>query len=143
MTEASGTRIAGLVRQARDVGASIREQHAAFATLVARFEDMAFATALAACEDTESARDACQEAFLLAWRKLPALREPAAFGGWLERLVRTQCARVRRRRASEACRAATFHDGAEPACDVAELVARREVDALVRDAVAGLPRPVR
>jgi RNA polymerase sigma-70 factor (ECF subfamily) len=143
MTEASDLRIAELVRQARDANASIREQHAAFATLVARFEDLAFATALAACEDAESARDACQEAFLLAWRKLPALREPAAFGGWLERLVRTQCARVRRRRAAEASRAATFHDGAEPASDVAELVGRREVDALVRDFVARLPRAER
>ena len=71
----------------------IHDQHAAFATLVERFEDMALAVALPACEDVEAARDACQEAFLVAWWLLPRLREPAAFGAWLKSLIRTQCAR--------------------------------------------------
>ena len=69
--------------------------------LVERFEEMALATAFPACEDIEAARDACQEAFLMAWRLLPRLREPAAFGVWLKRLVRTQCARARRRPAAD------------------------------------------
>src|SRR5262245_66115365 len=63
---------------------------------------MALATALHSCDEPELARDACQEAFLGAWRRLPALREPAAFGGWLKRLVHTQCARIRRRRSASA-----------------------------------------
>jgi RNA polymerase sigma-70 factor (ECF subfamily) len=87
--------VAGLVRRARDRSASIGEQHAAFARLVERFERMALATALRATDDAESARDACQEAFLVAWRTLPRLREPAAFGGWLRRLIRTQCVKAR------------------------------------------------
>jgi RNA polymerase sigma-70 factor (ECF subfamily) len=139
MTGDAAARVADLVRRARDSRASIREQHAAFATLVEGFEKMAFTTALGACEDVESARDACQEAFLLAWRKLPALREPAAFGGWLKRLVRTQCARARRRAASAETRARALHDDSEYACDAAELVSRREVQAIVRSAVASLP----
>ena len=92
-----GVTVAQLVRRARDPRASIRDQHAAFSELLRRFERMALATALPACDDAEQARDACQEAFLVAWRTLPRLKEPAAFGGWLRRLIRTQCTRARRR----------------------------------------------
>jgi RNA polymerase sigma-70 factor, ECF subfamily len=87
-----------LVRRARGARVPLAEQHAAFARLVALHERMALATALASLHDAEAARDAAQEAFLDAWRKLPQLRTPAAFPGWLQRLVRTQCARIRRRR---------------------------------------------
>jgi RNA polymerase sigma-70 factor (ECF subfamily) len=128
--------IADLVRRARDERASIRDQHAAFATLVERFEEMAFTIALGACGDEESARDACQEAFLVAWRKLPALRDPASFGGWLKRLVRTQCTRARRRNALPESRGWSLP---ETSCDTADHVDRREVQALVRGAVMSLP----
>jgi hypothetical protein len=53
------------VRRARDPRAPIHARHAAFAILIERFEEMAFATALRACDEPESARDACQEAFLV------------------------------------------------------------------------------
>jgi RNA polymerase sigma factor (sigma-70 family) len=39
------------------------------------------------------AEDAAQDAFLLAWERLDQLREPAAFPGWIRRLVVTQCHR--------------------------------------------------
>ncbi|MGH7725317.1 MAG: RNA polymerase sigma factor [Candidatus Eiseniibacteriota bacterium] len=139
MTRNVEFRIADLVRCACDSRASIREQHAAFAMLVERFEEMAFATALGACEDVETARDACQEAFLVAWRKLPALRDPAAFGGWLKRLVRTQCVRARHRDASAESRGWVLPETLEHSCDTAEFVDRREVQALVRSAVMSLP----
>lgn len=142
MTGAVGHRVADLVRRARDRRAPVHEQHAAFAMLVEGFEDMAFATALRACGDTESARDACQEAFLVAWRMLPALREPAAFGGWLKRLVRTQCDRIRRRRGASAEVPRSAGDRAEAPVntnDAAELACRREVQRLIRHAVEGLP----
>jgi RNA polymerase sigma-70 factor (ECF subfamily) len=131
--------IADLVRRARDARASIREQHAAFAVLVERFEEMALTTALEVSDDLESARDACQEAFLLAWRKLPALREPAAFGAWLKRLVRTQCARARRRGATAASKGHALPDSDLHARDTAEVVDRQDVQALVRRAVMELP----
>ena len=139
MIRSADCAVADLVRRARDARAPIREQHAAFAVLVERFEEMALTTALRACEDAESARDACQEAFLLAWRKLPALREPAAFGGWLKRLVRTQCARARRRGASAESHERDLAATPEYSCDTAEDVDRRQVQALVRDAVMSLP----
>src|SRR5262245_57398502 len=89
--------VAELVRRARDPKAPRAAQSEPFAALVERFQALALAAALTACDDVEDARDACQSAFIAAWRSLPRLREPAAFGTWLKRLVRTHCARARRR----------------------------------------------
>src|SRR5262245_49705481 len=101
---------------------------------------MALATALHSCDEPELARDACQEAFLLAWRRLPALREPAAFGGWLKRLVRTQCSRVRGRDPRAGIDQRTgIADAAQCAGDAAEQAGRREARQLVHRAVAALP----
>ena len=121
-----------LVRRARSPRVSIRDQHAAFSMLVDRFEPMAIAVALRASDDAELARDACQEAFLLAWRTLPRLHEPAAFGGWLKRLVRTQCSRTRRRHRPDG-------EAPERSVDPAELVSRREVSRKLKRAVDELP----
>jgi RNA polymerase sigma-70 factor (ECF subfamily) len=137
------TTVADLVRRARDARVSIAGQHAAFAVLVERFEAMAFTTALRSCGDADSARDACQEAFVVAWQKLASLREPAAFGSWLQRLVRTRCARARRRDVSAQSRAREIHDPSQHAVDTAEVVGRRETEILVRRAVLSLPRAER
>ena len=142
MNAESRPTVADLVHRARDPRAPAREQHAAFALLVERFEAMAFGTALHACDDLETARDACQEAFVTAWRLLPRLREPAAFGGWLERLVRTQCSRARRRRQAAAEVERMACDAAEPrnrVDDPAELADRHQVLHSVRRAMGELP----
>jgi RNA polymerase sigma factor (sigma-70 family) len=120
--------VADLVRRARHPRVSIGEQHRAFSDLVERFEPMAYATALSSCDDPEHARDACQEAFLLAWRTLPRLREPEAFGGWLKRLIRTQCRRTRVRKDTSAL----IQEERRPAGD--DIAQRR-----IRDAVRRLP----
>src|SRR4051812_32215916 len=69
----------------------------AFATLVARFQDMAYGVAYAWLGDFHQAEDMAQEAFIHAYRELKSLREPEAFGGWLRTIVRKQCDRVTRR----------------------------------------------
>ncbi len=89
--------IGALVDRARDDDAPVDQQHAAFAELVRRFEEAAFAWSLKLLHDPEEARDVCQDAFITAWLKLRQLRDAAAFGGWLRRLIVTQCARRRRR----------------------------------------------
>ncbi|HEX5045154.1 MAG TPA: sigma-70 family RNA polymerase sigma factor [Candidatus Polarisedimenticolaceae bacterium] len=88
--------VADLVRVARDPRSPVHRRHAAFSVLVDRFQAMALAVAMEGCGDAETARDASQDAFLVAWRTLPGLRDPDAFGGWLKRLVRTQCSKARR-----------------------------------------------
>ena len=43
------------------------------------------------------ADDVTQNVFIIAWRKLAALREPAAFGGWVSRIARNAAEDHRRR----------------------------------------------
>lgn len=110
--------------------------------LVERFEEMALASALPLSEDLEAARDACQEAFLVAWRLLPMLREPAAFGAWLKRLIRTQCARARRRRIAStqiSQAASSAADLPNDARDPLELASWQEELLRIRHAVSRLP----
>jgi RNA polymerase sigma factor (sigma-70 family) len=69
----------------------------AFDLLVRRFQDMAVGYALSLLgDDRTSAEDAAQEAFLEAYRCLNSLRIPAAFPGWLRRLVFKHSDRLRR-----------------------------------------------
>ena len=133
--------VAELVRAARDPRQALHCQHAAFTTLVERFEAMAFAAAFSQTGDVESARDASQQAFLEAWRRLPTLRDPAAFGGWLKRLVRTQCARARRR-ADGPGRPDGMATIPSPQ-NVEEETSSRDTESRVRGSVAALPAPER
>jgi RNA polymerase sigma-70 factor (ECF subfamily) len=72
---------------ARVVAAGKGDQ-AAFAALYREHGGRVLATAWRlAGGDRSRAEDWVQEAFLQAWQKLSQLRDPAAFGGWLRRLL--------------------------------------------------------
>ncbi len=68
----------------------------AFDQLVRDFQDMAVAYGYTLLGDFHRAEDAAQEAFLAAYQKLPDLRDPRAFPGWLKAIVRTKCGRMTR-----------------------------------------------
>ena len=73
----------------------------AFEVLVTANLSSTFRTALAILGSEADARDACQEAFLKAWRELPRLREIGRFDAWLGRILVNACRsalRTRRRR---------------------------------------------
>ncbi len=70
----------------------------AFAGLVARFQDLAVATAYARLRDPQLAEDSAQEAFADAFLHVAQLRDPAAFPGWLRRIVMKHCDRLERRK---------------------------------------------
>ena len=93
--------IATLVERARNDDLPVDQQHVAFAELVRRFEESAFGWSFRLLGDPDDAKDATQDAFITAWLKLRQLRDPAAFGGWLRRLIATQCNRRWRNRSGE------------------------------------------
>jgi RNA polymerase sigma factor (sigma-70 family) len=64
---------------------------AAFTTLVRRHERSLHATACAILGAGWDASDAVQDTLLTAWTKLRSLREPAAFGAWLTRILVNRC----------------------------------------------------
>ena len=70
----------------------------AFERLMQGRLDRAYRTALAILRTDWDARDACQEAFVSAWRELPRLRDAARFDAWLDRIVVNQCRTLLRSR---------------------------------------------
>jgi RNA polymerase sigma-70 factor (ECF subfamily) len=74
-----------LVEQARD------GDDVAFTELVDLDGDRCYAIAYRILRDAERAQDAVQQAFLIAWRDLPRLRDADRFGPWLHRLLVNAC----------------------------------------------------
>jgi RNA polymerase sigma factor (sigma-70 family) len=68
----------------------------AYAQLVQATQTMAYGVAVGLLRDSTAAQDAVQQAYLRAFRRLPDLQEPAAFPGWLRRIVVTVALNMRR-----------------------------------------------
>jgi RNA polymerase sigma-70 factor (ECF subfamily) len=69
----------------------------AFGELVDLDGDRCYGIAYRILRDVERAQDAVQQAFLLAWRELPRLRDPERFEVWLHRLLVNACYQEYRR----------------------------------------------
>jgi RNA polymerase sigma-70 factor (ECF subfamily) len=63
----------------------------AFSELVELDGDRCFAISVRILRDASIAEDAVQQAFLLAWRELPRLRDVARYEVWLHRLLVNAC----------------------------------------------------
>jgi RNA polymerase sigma-70 factor (ECF subfamily) len=87
-----------LVEQAR------QGDREAFAVLVHQVSDSLYAVAYRILRDTTLAEDALQNALVLAWRRLPKLRDPNRFEAWIHRILVHACYdefnRARSRRAT-------------------------------------------
>ncbi|HEX5465208.1 MAG TPA: sigma-70 family RNA polymerase sigma factor [Candidatus Limnocylindrales bacterium] len=84
------------------VGRARSGDTAAFDALVRTRLERVHRMSLAILGNEADAADATQDAFIAAWRRLPALRDPDRFDAWLWRIVSNTCReRLRgRRRAS-------------------------------------------
>lgn len=134
------TSIGALVVTATSNCVPAAERSRAFGQLVARFQDMAFGAAYAQLGDTHLAEDAAQEAFLTAWRSLDNLREPDAFPGWFQQIVRSQCHRLTRGKKLPTVALEKVGDApADGRTDPSRLIERNERDALVHTSLAALP----
>jgi RNA polymerase sigma-70 factor (ECF subfamily) len=85
-------RFSGLVTAARagDV--------AAYGRLIQATQAMSLAVAVSVLRDPAGAEDAVQEGYLRAYRRLGDLEDPAAFPGWIRRIVITAALNLRRTR---------------------------------------------
>ena len=71
---------------------------AAFELLMRRHNRRLYRTARSMLRDAAEAEDALQEAYLAAYRALPAFRGDSALATWLTRIVSNEClSRIRRR----------------------------------------------
>ena len=87
---------ATLVAAARDARDLV-----AFAELVRRYQDAAFAVALSVVRDRALAEDATQETFLRAWASLDRLRDPTRVAPWLCGIARNVARSLLRDRSRE------------------------------------------
>jgi DNA-directed RNA polymerase specialized sigma subunit, sigma24 homolog len=74
-----------LVEQAR------KGDRDAFAVLVHQVSGSLFAVAQRILRDQALAEDALQNALVLAWRRLPHLRDPERFEAWIHRILVHAC----------------------------------------------------
>ncbi|HSO28919.1 MAG TPA: RNA polymerase sigma factor [Candidatus Sulfomarinibacteraceae bacterium] len=74
-----------LVEQAR------RGDREAFAVLVHQVSDALYAVAYRILRDTGLAEDALQNALVIAWRRIPNLREPDRAEAWFHRILVNAC----------------------------------------------------
>jgi RNA polymerase sigma-70 factor (ECF subfamily) len=72
----------------------------AFERLVDRYQRPLFGLALRMLDDRGDAEDVVQETLITAWRRLPLLTSPGAFGGWVFKVATNRSLDVLRRRAS-------------------------------------------
>jgi RNA polymerase sigma-70 factor (ECF subfamily) len=74
-----------LVEQAR------KGDREAFAVLVHQVSDTLYAVAFRILRDPGRAEDALQNALVLAWRRVPKLRDPDRFEAWIHRILVHAC----------------------------------------------------
>jgi RNA polymerase sigma-70 factor (ECF subfamily) len=117
-----------------------------FNQLILRWERPIYALAYRVIGREEDARDVCQEAFLRAYRALPGFKGEAKFSSWLYRITLNLCRDwIRRQRRApvvqmpEEVDVLDLQSAAEPSESIEDLVARRELTAVVEHAMAQLP----
>src|ERR687891_2218885 len=116
-----------------------------FNQLVLRWERPIYALAYRVIGRDEDARDVAQETFLRAFRALPGFKGQAKFSSWLYRIALNLCRDwIRRERRTPVSQAPEGVDLIELASEAApsetieDLVARKELSAVVSEAMAQL-----
>ena len=112
-------------------------EEAAVAELVERYSAPALRLAAALLADTHEAEEVVQEAFVEALARLGDLRSDEAFPPWFRQVVRTRANRRLRRRSERAL--GGLPESADPSPTPAEYAERREMQSIVRAALARLP----
>ncbi len=121
-----------------------------FNQIVLRWERPIYALAYRVIGREEDARDVCQETFLRAFRALPGFKGEAKFSSWLYRIALNLCRDwIRRKRRAPVMQMPEGIDPIEmagergPVESIEALVARRELSAVVEEAMASLPEAQR
>ena len=121
-----------------------------FNQLILRWERPIYALAYRVIGREEDARDVCQETFLRAFRALPGFKGQAKFSSWLYRIALNLCRDwIRRQRRAPVMQMPEGVDPGELAAErgpvesIETLVSRRELSAVVEEAMKLLPEEQR
>ena len=129
---------------------AVSEDSEAFGEIVRRWERKIFALCFGMLGREDDARDACQEAFIAAYRNLKNFRGEARVSSWLHRIAVNQCLTTKRRRRTRAEDFLDDSDGEEdrvfvasPQFSPARTTEKVERLKIVRQAVTALPSELR
>jgi len=132
------------------VGLAVADDPEAFGEIVRRWDRKIFALCFGMLGREDDARDACQEAFISAYRNIRYFRGEAKVSSWLHRIAVNQCLTIKRRQKSRAEDFFDNDDGTEertfvaaPHFSPAKTAERGERMKLVRQAVGALPVDLR
>jgi RNA polymerase sigma-70 factor (ECF subfamily) len=121
-----------------------------FNQLISRWERPIYALAYRVIGREEEARDVCQEAFFRAYRALPGFKGQAKFSSWLYRITLNLCRdwirKQRRQPVSQLPEDVDIDELAAsggPVESIEDLVARKELSAVVEAAMSRLPEEQR
>jgi RNA polymerase sigma-70 factor, ECF subfamily len=121
-----------------------------FNQLILRWERPIYALAYRVIGREDDARDVCQETFLRAFRALPGFKGEAKFSSWVYRIALNLCRDwIRRQRRAPVVQLPEDVDPleiaaeTEPSESIEDLVARRELSAVVKRVMALLPEEQR
>jgi RNA polymerase sigma-70 factor, ECF subfamily len=128
------------------VARSIGGDAESFNELITRWERPIYALAYRVIGREEDARDVCQETFLRAFRALPGFKGEAKFSSWLYRIALNLCRDwIRRQRRAPVVQMPEGIEPSELAAErgpvesIEELVGRRQLSAVVEEAMRLLP----
>jgi RNA polymerase sigma-70 factor (ECF subfamily) len=127
------------------VARSVSGDADSFNQLIVRWERPIYALAYRVLGHEEDARDVCQDTFLRAYRALPGFKGQAKFSSWLYRIALNLCRDwIRRQRRTPVTQIPEDVDpgdlavSAGPGESIEDLVARREMSAIVEQAMQSL-----
>jgi RNA polymerase sigma factor (sigma-70 family) len=115
----------------------------AFGALVTQYKDMAYGYAYSILGDFHLAEDAAQDAFITAFERLGELRDPAAFAGWLRRIVWSSCNRLTRNKGLPMEAMAADAEPCAVSAEPGESLEQKEMRDEVLKAIRQLPVPER
>jgi RNA polymerase sigma factor (sigma-70 family) len=123
----------------RLVAAAQRREGNAFDRLVQAFQRRVVRYAYAVLGDYHQAEDIAQEAFLEAYRSLPALSEPRAFPGWLRTILVRRCGLATHRKRIQTVPISTDLDQTRFTVSADVLFVRKAIQETVLTAIRELP----
>ncbi len=116
----------------------------AFSQIVVRYQSLICSLAYSATGSLGQSEDLAQETFIIAWRRLRLLREPAKLRGWLCGIARNRIRNTLRREGREPLAASEPLDTADsaPACEPSppDQAISREEEAILWRALEHIPQ---
>lgn len=123
--------------------ASKRGEHAAFGTIVERYQAVVCAVSYSRTRDQALSEDVAQETFLAAWRQLHQLREPNRLRSWLCGIATNLANKARKRTARETPTDDASADLVATTANPFESASEAEAERVVGEALARVPETYR